>query len=108
MAARHEEGCYEKKELHRIFSCFAKDYIERLHRGGKGHRVSGDTGGSAGFKTGDFVNETLGGATVVRLLGNGESHHTVEVAVVGLTNNVCDRSSSSSVETMGKHDMLAI
>ena len=35
-------------------------------RGGKGHRISGNTAG-AGFKTGDFVEEKLGGATVERL-----------------------------------------
>ena len=58
MAARHEEGSYEEKVFISFLGCktLSNDDIE----------VSGGTGfeeirPGAGFKTGDFVKETLGG-----------------------------------------------
>ena len=48
-----------KKYLH-IFSRLQRTAIERSPRGGKERRTSGDTAGAA-FKTGDIVEEQLGG-----------------------------------------------
>ena len=57
MAARHEEGCYEKINLKHFHVC--KELLNDGRRDGEAHRISGDTAGiiKAGFKTGDFVKE---------------------------------------------------
>ena len=55
----HEEGCYAKKYLH-IRSCLQKT-VERWRPDGKGRRILGIRPPGAGFKTGDFVQEKLGG-----------------------------------------------
>ena len=52
MAARHEEGCHEKYNLH-IFSCLQRT-VKRRRRGGKG-TVFQEIRPEAGFKTADFV-----------------------------------------------------
>ena len=60
-----------KKYLH-DFSCLRRT-IERRRRGGKGHRVLGDTAGSW-FQNQRFRRRKVGGATVERrrasILGN--------------------------------------
>ena len=61
MAARHEEKCY-KITFSYIF-LFTKDYdIEKWRRGGKGHRIPGDTADSW-FENQRIRWQKIGGAT---------------------------------------------
>ena len=62
MAARFVEGCFEILKLSlRKFFFFVEDYRNDDVGVGKGHSFSGDTRPGAGFKSGDFVKEKLGG-----------------------------------------------
>ena len=64
MAARHEEGCYEKSILKQFHVCkgLSNDDV-----GAARGTIFQEIRPGAGFKTGDFVKEMLGGATVERL-----------------------------------------
>ena len=64
MAARHEEGCYEKSILTYFHVCIglSSDVV-----GAAKGTVFQEIRPGAGFKTGDFVKEKLGGATIERL-----------------------------------------
>ena len=59
MAARHEEACYEKKHPH-TFSCLPEGLSNHDVGVARGI-VFQETRPGAGFKTGDFVKEKLGG-----------------------------------------------
>ena len=60
MAARHEEGCYEKNKVY-IFSCLQRKAYRTMTSGWKGAPYFQEIRPGAGFKTGDFVKEKLGG-----------------------------------------------
>ena len=49
-----------------VFLLFAKGPLNDACRDGKGRHISGDTAEGAGYKTGDFVQGTPGGATAER------------------------------------------
>ena len=66
MADRHEEGCYEKKQLH-VLSCFAKAYGTMTSGGGSRGTVFQKIRPGAGFETGDFVKERLRSSVCWRL-----------------------------------------
>ena len=51
-----------------MFLCLPRT-AEQWRRGGKEHRISGEIRPGAGLKTGHFVKEKLGGATMERLRG---------------------------------------
>ena len=51
-----------EKRLH-VFSCLQRTTKRSPRRGGKGHRISGDTRPGAGFDTGDFGQRKFRGAT---------------------------------------------
>ena len=59
MAARHEEGCYEKIQFFTYF--IVCKGLSNYDVGGTRGTVSHDIWPGAGFKTGDFVKEKLGG-----------------------------------------------
>ena len=63
MAARHKEGRYLRKASPYIF-LFAKDYTSNDDVGAAKDTAFHEVRPGAGFKTGDFVEEMLGGATV--------------------------------------------
>ena len=58
MASRHEEGCYEKRVLIRFH---VRKGLSNDDVGAARDTVVQEIRPGAGFKTGDFVNETLGG-----------------------------------------------
>ena len=70
MATRHvEQRCYENNICPCILLFVCKGRAnDDVGVGGKGHRISGALGPGAGFKTGDFVEEKLGGAIMVERL----------------------------------------
>ena len=61
MAARHEEGCYEKKMPSGFFLLLAKETAKTMTSGRARGAVVQEVRPGAGFKTSDFVNERLGG-----------------------------------------------
>ena len=67
MAARHEKGCYENSILKTFHAC--KGLSNDDVRVARVVTVFQEIRPGAGFKTGDFVIEKLGGLTVERLLG---------------------------------------
>ena len=64
VAARHEEGCYEKSILKKFHVCKGLSNDDVGAARGTAFREIRPV---AGFKTGDFVEEKLGGFTVERL-----------------------------------------
>ena len=65
MAARHEEGCWDEKRIlkhFRVCKGLSNDDV-----GAASSTVFQEIRPGAASKTGDFVKEMLGGATVVRL-----------------------------------------
>ena len=62
MAARHEEGCYDKSILLYVLVCLHRT-IEILRRGGKGYRISGEN------TAGELVSKSPGHKILGDLLG---------------------------------------
>ena len=64
MAARHEEGGYEKNILKHFFACKG---LSNSDVGAATGTVFQEIRAGVGFKTGVFVKEKFGGATIERL-----------------------------------------
>ena len=61
MAARNEEGCYGQKKSLQILPCLQKDFRTKINIEVEMGTVFGEIRPGAGFRTGDFVEEKLGG-----------------------------------------------
>ena len=81
MAARHEEGCYEKQCIH-VLSCFAKKGLSNDAVGVARGTAFQEIRPGAGFKTGNLVEESWGGGyrrtTVERLVHGNQDKYGFE------------------------------
>ena len=97
MAARHEEGCYQRK-VSLYFFLFAEG-PSNDHVGLARSTVFREIRAGAIFKTGDFAKEKLEGAIVVRLLYYREAlpfkmflrHGTIQVGCENWGASGCEK-----------------